>query len=81
MAVFAFAATGHADELSDIQAQSKQLRDQNQALMKRLSDLEKRQQKLEKQPAQAAAPRVPWSRSCSPSLTGRSPRPSGASAR
>ena len=60
VAVFAFAAAGHADELSDIQAQSKQLRDQNQALMKRLSDLEKRQQKLEKQPAQAqaAAPRI-----------------------
>ena len=42
VAVFAFAAAGHADELSDIQAQSKQLRDQNQVLMKRLSDLEKR---------------------------------------
>jgi predicted porin len=55
VAVFAFTAAGHADELSDIQAQSKQLRDQNQALMKRLSDLEKRQQKLEKQPAQAQA--------------------------
>ena len=49
MAVFAFAAAGHADELSDIQAQSKQLREQNQALTKRLADLEKRQQKLEKQ--------------------------------
>jgi predicted porin len=49
VAVFAFAAVGHADELSDIQAQSKQLREQNQALTKRLADLEKRQQKLEKQ--------------------------------
>jgi predicted porin len=49
VAVFAFAAAGHADELSDIQAQSKQLREQNQALTKRLADLEKRQQKLEKQ--------------------------------
>ena len=60
MAVFAFAAMAHADELTDIQAQSKQLREQNQALMKRLSDLEKRQQKLEQQPAQAqaAAPRI-----------------------
>jgi predicted porin len=47
--VFAFAAIAHADELSDIQAQSKQLREQNQALTKRLADLEKRQQKLEKQ--------------------------------
>jgi len=55
VAVFAFAAMAHADELSDIQAQSKQLREQNQALTKRLSDLEKRQQKLEKQPAQAQA--------------------------
>jgi predicted porin len=59
VAVFAFAAAGHADELSDIQAQSKQLREQNQALTKRLADLEKRQQKLEKQQptaqAQAAA--------------------------
>jgi predicted porin len=53
VAVFAFAAAGHADELSDIQAQSKQLRDQNQALTKRLADLEKRQQKLEKQPVVA----------------------------
>lgn len=50
--VLALTAVGHADELADIQAQSKQLRDQNQALMKRLSDLEKRQYKLEKmQPA------------------------------
>ncbi len=58
MAVFAFAAMAHADELTDIQAQSKQLREQNQLLMKRLSDLEKRQQKLEKQPAQAQAVRT-----------------------
>ena len=57
MAVFAFAAAGHADELSDIQAQSKQLREQNQALTKRLADLERRQQKLEQQP-QAAMPRI-----------------------
>ncbi len=57
MAVFAFTAAGHADELSDIQAQSKQLREQNQALAKRLADLEKRQQKIEKiekQPAVAS---------------------------
>jgi predicted porin len=58
VAVFAFAAMAHADELTDIQAQSKQLREQNQQLMKRLSDLEKRQQKLEKQPAQAQAART-----------------------
>jgi predicted porin len=66
VAVFAFAAVAHADDLSDIQAQAKQLREQNQALakrleqnqamMKRLADLEKRQQKLEQQPvAQARA--------------------------
>jgi len=57
VAVFAFAAVGHADELSDIQAQSKQLREQNQALTKRLADLEKRQQKLEQQP-QVAVPHI-----------------------
>jgi predicted porin len=55
VAVFAFAAVAHADELSDIQAQSKQLREQNQALTKRLADLEKRQQKLEKQQPTAQA--------------------------
>lgn len=55
VAVFAFAAIGHADELSDIRALSKQLREQNQALTKRLADLEKRQQRLEQQPVQAAA--------------------------
>jgi predicted porin len=55
-AVFAFATAGHADELSDIQAQSKQLREQNQALTKRLADLEKRQQKLEKQSTAQAQP-------------------------
>jgi predicted porin len=54
VAVFAFAAAGHADELSDIQAQAKQLREQNQAMTKRLADLEKRQQKLEKQPVVAS---------------------------
>jgi phage shock protein A len=52
-AAFAVATTGHADELSDIQAQSKQLREQNQALTKRLADLERRQRKLETQPAVA----------------------------
>ena len=50
----------HADELTDIQAQSKQLREQNQALIKRLSALEARPLRREKQPAQAqaAAPRI-----------------------
>jgi predicted porin len=50
-AILAFAASAHADELSDIQAQAKQLREQNQALMKRLSDIEKRQKALETQAA------------------------------
>jgi predicted porin len=45
----AFTAAGHADELSDIQAQAKQLRDQNLAMQKRLADLEKRQKALEAQ--------------------------------
>jgi predicted porin len=43
-AILAFAATAHADEISDIQAQAKQLREQ---MTKRLADLEKRQKALE----------------------------------
>jgi predicted porin len=54
-AVVAFATAGHASELSDIQAQAKQLREQNQALTKRIADLEKRQRKLEAQPANQPA--------------------------
>ena len=47
-AILAFsAAAGHADELTDIQAQAKQLREQNAAMTKRLADLEKRQKALE----------------------------------
>src|SRR5271154_2588427 len=46
VAILAFAATAHADELSDIQAQAKQLREQ---MTKRLADLEKRQKALETQ--------------------------------
>ena len=38
-AILAFTASGHADELSDIQAQAKQLREQNLAMQKRLADL------------------------------------------
>jgi predicted porin len=48
-AILAFAATAHADELSDIQAQAKQIREQNAAMTKRLADLEKRQKSLEQQ--------------------------------
>ena len=58
-AVFTVATAAHAGELSDIQAQSKQLREQNQALTKRIADLERRQRKLEAQqkpPAVAARP-------------------------
>jgi predicted porin len=54
-AVFAVATVAHADELADIQAQSKELREQNQALTKRIADLEKRQRKLEAQPAKQPA--------------------------
>jgi predicted porin len=47
-AILAFAATAaHADELTDIQAQAKQMREQNAAMTKRLADLEKRQKALE----------------------------------
>src|SRR5580700_11199935 len=53
-AVFAFSVAGHADELSDLQA--KQLREQNQALTKRVADLERRQQKLEKKSTAQAQP-------------------------
>ena len=49
-AVFGIATAAHAGELSDIQDQSRQLREQNQALTKRLADLERRQRKLEAQP-------------------------------
>jgi len=45
-ALLAFAAAAHADELSDIQAQAKQLREQ---MTKRIADLEKRQKALEAQ--------------------------------
>jgi predicted porin len=45
-AILAFAVSAHADELSDIQAQAKQLREQ---MTKRIADLEKRQRALEAQ--------------------------------
>jgi predicted porin len=53
-AILAFAATAHADELSDVQAQAKQLREQ---MSKRLADLEKRQKALEAQ-QKASAPTI-----------------------
>ncbi|WP_213742176.1 porin [Bradyrhizobium sp. dw_411] len=49
-AVLVFAAAAHADELSDIQAQARQLHEQNQAMTRRLADLEKRQKALETTP-------------------------------
>ena len=52
-AILAFAASAHADELSDIQVQQKQLREQ---MTKRLADLEKRQKALEAQ--KAAVPTI-----------------------
>jgi phage shock protein A len=52
-AILAFAASAHADELTDIQAQAKQLREQ---MTKRIADLEKRQKALEAQ--KAAAPTI-----------------------
>ena len=45
-AVCAFATVSHVDEISEIQAQAKQLREQNQALMKQPANLEKRQREL-----------------------------------
>jgi predicted porin len=54
-AIFTVATAVHANELSDIQAQSKELREQNQALAKRIADLERRQRKLEAQPAKLPA--------------------------
>ena len=52
-AILAFAASAHADELTDIQAQAKQLREQ---MTKRIADLEKRQKALEAQ--KSAAPTI-----------------------
>src|SRR6201999_3200222 len=45
-AILAFTIASHADELSDVQAQAKQLREQ---MTRRLADLEKRQKALEAQ--------------------------------
>jgi predicted porin len=65
-AILAFATSAHADELADIQAQAKQLREQNAAMNKRLADLEKRQKALETQrpvvinPVDAMAADLPY---------------------
>src|ERR1700730_7966548 len=59
-AVLSIATAAHADELSDVKAQSEQIREQNQVLAKQVVELEKRLHKLEtkpaKQPAVAARP-------------------------
>lgn len=65
-AIFAFTAAARADELTDIQAQAKQLREQNAAMTKRLADLERRQKTLEAQkpvvmnPVDAMAADLPY---------------------
>jgi predicted porin len=65
-AILAFAATAaHADELTDIQAQAKQLREQNAAMTKRLAEIEKKQKALEAQkpainPVDAMAADLPY---------------------
>ena len=53
-ALLAVATAAHADELSDVQAQAKQLREQ---MSRRLADLEKRQKVLEQQ-QKAAVPAI-----------------------
>ena len=58
-AVFGLATAGHAGELTDAQAQ--QLVEQNQALSKRVSDLEKKERKAEKKnPSDAYAADLPY---------------------
>src|SRR5580692_12693853 len=55
-AVFSIAtAAAHADELSDVKAQSEQIREQNQVLAKQVVELEKRLHKLETQPVKPSA--------------------------
>ena len=62
-AVLSIATAAHADELSDVKAQSEQIREQNQVLAKQVVELEKRLHKLETQPAKqpvvAARPAPP----------------------
>src|SRR6201996_7102758 len=55
-AILAFTAAGHADELTDLQAQAKQMREQNAGRAKRLADIEKKQKALETQ--KAAVPTI-----------------------
>jgi predicted porin len=50
-AALSIATAAHADELSDVKAQSEHIREQNQVLAKQVVELEKRLHKLETQPA------------------------------
>jgi predicted porin len=54
-AIASVASAAHADELSDLKAQSEKLAQQNQMLISRIDQLEKREAKLEAQPAAAPA--------------------------
>ncbi|MGB8843515.1 MAG: porin [Aliidongia sp.] len=54
-AIASIASAAHADELSDLKAQSEKLAQQNQTLISRIDQLEKREAKLESQPAPAPA--------------------------
>jgi predicted porin len=54
-AVLSIATAAHADELSDVKAQSEQIREQNQVLAKQVVELEKRLHKLETQPVKPSA--------------------------
>ena len=50
-AAFNVATVAHADELSNLQEESRQLRAQNETLTKRIADIERRQRRLEALPA------------------------------
>jgi predicted porin len=54
-AAFNVATVAHADELSNLQEESRQLRAQNETLTKRIADIERRQRRLEALPAKPAA--------------------------
>ena len=67
--VISIATAAHADELSDVRAQSEQIREQNQVLARQVVELEKRLHKLETQPAKqpvVAARSAPPANSAAP---------------
>jgi predicted porin len=57
--VLSFATSAHAGEISDTRADPAQLHAQNEALTKRIAELEKRLRKLETQPAAPSARATP----------------------